>query len=60
MKANTDKSHLQLSGKNNLIANIDGNVTESDDNQVLIGIILILTSHLINILTIYVKKLAQS
>ena len=38
MKANTDKSHLLLSGKNNLAANIDGNVTESEDNQVLLGI----------------------
>ena len=38
MKANTDKSHLLLSGKNNLTANIDGNVTESEDSQVLLGI----------------------
>ena len=38
MRANTDKSHLLLSGKNNLTANIDGNVTESEDNQVLLGI----------------------
>ena len=38
MKANTDKSHLLLSGKNNLTANIDGNVTESEENQVLLGI----------------------
>ena len=37
MKANADKSHLKLSGKNNLTANIDGNVIESEDNQVLLG-----------------------
>ena len=38
MKANTDKSHLLLSGNNNLTANIDENVTESEGNQVLLGI----------------------
>ena len=38
MKANTDKIHLLLSGKNNLTANIDGNIIESEDNQVLLGI----------------------
>ena len=40
MKANTDKSHLLLSGNNNLKANIDGNVIESEDNQVLHNIII--------------------
>ena len=38
MKANTDKSHLLLSGKNNPTPNIDGNVIESEDNQILLGI----------------------
>ena len=38
MKVNTDKSHLHLSDKNKLAANIDGNVIESEDNQVLLGI----------------------
>ena len=38
MKVNTDKSHLHLSDKNKLTANIDGNVIESEDNQVLLGI----------------------
>ena len=38
MKANTDKSHLLLSGNSNLTANIDGNVIESEGNQVLLGI----------------------
>ena len=38
MKVNTNKSHLLLSGKNNLTTNIDGNVIESEDNQVLLGI----------------------
>ena len=38
MKANTDKSNLLLSGKNNLTPNIGGNVIESEDNQVLLGI----------------------
>ena len=32
MKANTEKSHLLLSGSNKLTANIDGNVIESEDN----------------------------
>ena len=35
MKATIDKSHLLLSGNNNLKANIDGNVIESEDSQVL-------------------------
>ena len=38
MKANTDKNHLLLSGKNNLTAIIDRNVIESKDNQVLLDI----------------------
>ena len=38
MKANTDKSHLLLSGNIDLNANIDGKVIESEDSQVLLGI----------------------
>ena len=38
MKANIDKSHLLLSEKNNFTSNIDGNVIESEDNQVLLSI----------------------
>ena len=38
MKANTDNRDLMLSGNNNLTSNIDGNVIESEDNQVLLGI----------------------
>ena len=38
MKTNTDKSHLLLSGNSNLTSNIDGNVIESEGNQVLLGI----------------------
>ena len=39
MKENTDKNHLLLSGNiNNPTANIDGNVTESQDNQVLLDV----------------------
>ena len=38
MKANTDKSHLLLYGKNNLTDNIDGYVIESEENHVLLGI----------------------
>ena len=38
MKANTEKSHLLLSDSNKLAANIDGNVIESVDNQILLGI----------------------
>ena len=38
MKANTEKSHLLLPGSNKLTANIDGNVIESDDNQILFGV----------------------
>ena len=37
MKANTEKSQLLLSGSNRLTANIDGNVIESEDNQILLG-----------------------
>ena len=60
MKANTNKNHLLLSGKNNLTANIDGNVIESEDNQVLLGIIidsnLSFNKHINNLS----KKTAQS
>ena len=38
MKANTDKSHLLLSGNNKVTANIDGNIIESEENQVLLGV----------------------
>ena len=38
MKANTEKSHLLLSGSNTLTANIDGNDIETEDNQILLGI----------------------
>ena len=38
MKTNTEKSHLLLSGSNKLTANIHGNVIESEDNQILLGI----------------------
>ena len=38
MKANTDKSRLLLSGNNNIIANTDKNVIESEDNKILLGI----------------------
>ena len=38
MKANTDKSLLLLSGNIDLNANIDGNVIESENSQVLLGI----------------------
>ena len=38
MKVNTEKSHLLASDSNKTTANIDGNVTESEDNQILLGI----------------------
>ena len=38
MKANTEKSHFLLSDSNKLTANIDGNVIESEENQILLGI----------------------
>ena len=38
MKANTDKSHLLLSGNNKVTANIHGNIIESEESQVLLGI----------------------
>ena len=38
MKTNTDKSHLLLSGSKKVTANIDGNVVESEDNQILLDI----------------------
>ena len=37
MKANTEKSHLLLSGSNRLTANIDGNDIESENNQILLA-----------------------
>ena len=38
MKTNTGKSHLLLTGKNNLTANINGNVMESEHSKVLVVI----------------------
>ena len=38
IKANTDKSHLLLSGNNKVTANIDGNIIESEENQILLGV----------------------
>ena len=38
MKANTDKSHLLLSGNNKVTANFNGNIIESEENQVLLGV----------------------
>ena len=38
MKVITGKSHFLISGSNKLTANIDGNVIESEDNQILLGI----------------------
>ena len=38
MNANTETSHLLISGSNTLIANIEGSVTESEDNHILLGI----------------------
>ena len=37
MKANTDKSHLLLSGNSDLKVNVDGNVMGSGDSHVLLG-----------------------
>ena len=36
IKANTDERHLLLSGSNKLTANINGNVIESENNQILL------------------------
>ena len=38
MKANTDKSHILLYGNNKVTANIDGNIIESEESQVLLGV----------------------
>ena len=38
MKASADKSHLLLSGNNKVTANIDGNIIESEESQVLLGV----------------------
>ena len=60
MKANTEKSHLLLSGSDKLTANIDGNVIEPEDNQILLGITidsnLSFSKHINNLC----KKPAQS
>ena len=60
MKANIEKSHDLLSGKKNFTPNIDGKVIESKDIKFYLVQLLILTSHLINILAIYVKMSMQS
>ena len=39
MNANTQKSSSVIWQKNNLTANIDGNVVESEDNQVLLYLV---------------------
>ena len=38
IKANTDKSHLLLSGNKKVTANIDGNINESEESQILLGV----------------------
>ena len=38
LKQNTDKGHLLLSGNNKVTANIDGNIIESEESQVLLGV----------------------
>ena len=38
MKANTDKSHILLSGNNKQLANIDGHQIISEHEQVLLGV----------------------
>ena len=38
MKVITGKSHFLISGSNKLTVNIDGNVIESEDNRILLGI----------------------
>ena len=38
MKVITGKSHFLISGSNKLTVNINGNVIESEDNQILLGI----------------------
>ena len=40
MKVNTDKSHLLLSGNIKLTSNIDNNITESEEKQELLGVII--------------------
>ena len=60
MKANTEKNHGLLSGKSYLTPNIDGKVIESTDIKFYSVQLLILTSHLNNILIIYVKISVQS
>ena len=60
MKANTENSHIPLSGKNNLEPNIDGKVIKSKDIKFYLVELLILTSHLISILTTYGKRPAQN
>ena len=40
MKVNTDKSHLLLSGNASLTSNIDNNLIESENEQVLLGVMI--------------------
>ena len=59
MKTNIDESYISLSGSNKLTVNIDEKVEETEDNQILLGIIA--DSNLsLKISTIYVTKLAQN
>ena len=58
MKTNIDESYISLSGINKLTVNIDEKVEETEDNQILLGIIA--DSNLsLKISTIYVTKPAQ-
>ena len=59
MKTNIDESYISLSGSNKLTVNIDEKVEETEDNQILLGIIA--DSNLsLKISTIYVTKSAQN
>ena len=40
MKANNEKNHLFFSGHNNISANIDDNITQSEDSQVILSVII--------------------
>ena len=60
MKGNTDKSHILPSGSNQLTADIYGNDTESEDNQILLGITIGSNLSFNKQLIIYVKKTAQN
>ena len=59
-KVDMDKSHLLLSRKTQKASKIDGNIIESENNQILLGILIDSISHLKKISITCLRKWVKS